>query len=57
MIVVLAIWLGSGFYIVGPGEQGVVRQFGKVVKKTSAGLNYRLPWPIQVADVINVERI
>lgn len=57
VIVVLAIWLGSGFYIVGPGEQGVVRQFGKVVKKTSAGLNYRLPWPTQVADVVNVERI
>lgn len=57
VIVVLAIWLGSGFYIVSPGEQGVVRQFGKVVKKASAGLNYRLPWPIQVADVINVERI
>ncbi|MBI4609495.1 MAG: protease modulator HflK, partial [Candidatus Rokubacteria bacterium] len=29
VIVILAIWLGSGFYIVGPGEQGVVRQFGK----------------------------
>jgi len=57
VIVVLAIWLGSGFYIVGPGEQGVVRQFGKVVKKTSAGLNYRLPWPIQQVDVVNVERI
>ena len=26
VIVVLVIWLGLGFYIVGPGEQGVVRQ-------------------------------
>ncbi|MBI2462034.1 MAG: FtsH protease activity modulator HflK [Candidatus Rokubacteria bacterium] len=57
LIVVLAIWLGSGFYIVGPGEQGVVQQFGRVVKKTSAGPNYRIPWPIQQADVVNVERI
>lgn len=55
--VLLALWLASGFYIVGPGEQGVVRQFGKVVKKTTAGLNYRLPWPIQQANVVNVERI
>lgn len=57
VIVVLVIWLGLGFYIVGPGEQGVVRQFGRVIKKTSAGLNYRLPWPIQRVDVVNVERI
>ena len=55
--VLLALWLASGLYIVGPGEQGVVRQFGKVVKKTSAGLNYRLPWPIQQVNVVNVERI
>jgi membrane protease subunit HflK len=51
------VWIASGFFIVGPGEQGVVRQFGKVVRQTSPGLNYRLPWPIQQADVVNVERI
>lgn len=55
--ILLAIWLASGFYIVSPGEQGVVRQFGKVVKMTSSGLNYRLPWPIQKVNVVNVERI
>ncbi|MBI3029663.1 MAG: FtsH protease activity modulator HflK [candidate division NC10 bacterium] len=55
--VVALLWLASGFFIVGPGEQGVVRQFGKVIRQTSAGLNYRLPWPIQQADVVNVERI
>ncbi|MFQ5990438.1 MAG: hypothetical protein ACE5K9_11030, partial [Candidatus Methylomirabilales bacterium] len=40
VVVVLLIWLGTGLYKVGPGEQGVVRRFGKVVDKTGAGLNY-----------------
>ncbi|MFQ5849373.1 MAG: FtsH protease activity modulator HflK [Candidatus Binatia bacterium] len=54
---ILIIWAASGIYVVGPGEQGVIRRFGKVIRKTSAGLNYHLPWPIEQRDVINVERI
>lgn len=57
LILIIVIWAATGVYVVGPGEQGVVRQFGKVVKKTTAGLNYHLPWPIQQRDVVNVERI
>lgn len=56
--VVLIVWVASGIYIVGPGEQGVVRQFGRVIQPpTGAGLNYHWPWPFQQVDVINVERI
>jgi len=44
--IILVIWLASGIYIVGPGEMGVIRQFGKMVDQTSPGLRYRLPWPI-----------
>lgn len=55
--VVFVVWMGSGVYVVGPGEQGVVRQFGKVIKKTSAGLNYRFPWPVQAHNVVNVEAV
>jgi len=53
----IAIWLASGLYIVNPGEMGVVRLFGKEVSKASAGLNYRLPWPIQQANIVNVEEV
>ncbi len=52
--VVAAIWLASGIYIVGPAEVGVVRQFGKFVSQTDPGLKYRLPWPIQSHNVVNV---
>lgn len=57
LILLLVVWAGSGIYIVGPGQQGVVRQFGKVLKKTSGGLNYHIPWPIQQVDVVNLEHI
>lgn len=50
-------WLVSGFYIIEPGQTGVVRRFGKEASKTSPGLNYRLPWPIDQVNIVNVERI
>jgi len=55
--IVVIIWLASGMYIVGPAEVGVVRQFGRFVSQTDPGLNYRLPWPIQAHDVVNVREI
>jgi membrane protease subunit HflK len=53
----LLLWAATGIYIVGPGEQGVVLQFGRVVNTTGPGLNYRIPWPIQQVRVVNVEAI
>ncbi len=52
--VVVAIWLASGIYTVGPAEVGVVRQFGKFISQTDPGLKYRLPWPFQSHNVVNV---
>ena len=56
-LVLAAVWLASGFYRVNEGEQGVVLRFGKYVKTTSPGLNYRLPWPIETALTPQVERV
>jgi membrane protease subunit HflK len=56
-IAALLLWAATGIYIIGPGEQGVVLQFGRVVKTSGPGLNYRLPWPVQEARVVNVEAI
>ena len=55
--IVIGIWLASGIYIVGPGEMGVIRQFGKIADQTSPGLRYRLPWPIQTHDVVHLARV
>src|SRR5690606_24106439 len=45
--IVLLLWIASGLYMVGPGEVGVILQFGKFVGISQPGLNYRLPKPIQ----------
>lgn len=56
-IVVIAIWLASGFYRVEPDEQGVVLRFGAFNRTTLPGLNYHLPWPIETAETPAVTRI
>ncbi|MBL6948910.1 MAG: FtsH protease activity modulator HflK, partial [Rhodospirillales bacterium] len=56
VLAVLALWLGSGFYRVQPGEQGVELLFGKFVKHTTPGLNYWFPGPIGEVLKPNVER-
>ena len=54
--VVAGLWLASGFYTVGPQEQGVVLRFGEYVTTTQPGLNYVLPRPIEEAIVVPVTR-
>ncbi|NQV85066.1 MAG: FtsH protease activity modulator HflK [Rhodospirillales bacterium] len=56
VLAVAALWAGSGFYRVQPGEQGVELLFGKFVKHTTPGLNYWFPSPIGEVLKPNVER-
>ena len=48
----------SVFYTIAPGEQGVVLRFGKYVKTTAPGLNFKLPLMDEVIkiDVENVRK-
>lgn len=58
-VAALGLWLASGFYLVKPGENAVITQFGKWTNtQTAPGLGYRIPWPVQQADIVNttVER-
>jgi modulator of FtsH protease HflK len=57
ILILLGLWLLSGFYVVGPGERGVVRLFGQVTAQTEPGLRYRLPWPIQAHNVVDVAQV
>ena len=49
-------WMLTGFYLVKTGEQGVVLRFGKYVSTTAAGLNYHLPYPIETASLVDMEK-
>ncbi len=54
LIIVLLVWLASGFYIVDAPQRGVVLRFGKYVETTQPGPRWHLPWPIESAEVVNV---
>ena len=54
---VLAIWLASGFYIVVEGTRGVVLTFGRYSKETAPGLRWRMPWPIQSHEIVNLAQV
>lgn len=53
----LLLWLSSGYYIVDASERGVVLQFGRYKETTEPGLRWRLPWPIQSHELVNLTGI
>ena len=57
LALVLAVWLASGFYIVVEGQRGVVLHFGEFYTETQSGLRWRLPWPIQSHEIVNLQQV
>lgn len=55
--VVVLIWLGSGFYIVDASQRGLVLQFGRYKESTESGLRWRLPYPIQSHELVNISGV
>ncbi len=57
-LLLVAGWALSGFYLVQPEEQAVVRRFGeRIAVGVPSGLGYHLPWPIESAAKVPVSRI
>ncbi len=52
----LLAWLASGIYVVQPANSGVVTQFGKHIKTVGPGLHWRIPWPVQAVDQVDIQR-
>ena len=57
MILVVVVWLASGFYIVDEGQRGVVLRFGRFSRITTSGANLRLPWPIESHEIVNLSGV
>ena len=55
-LIVVTLWLATGFYRVDSDEQGVVTRFGAFYETTQPGLNYHLPWPIDAVQTPAVLR-
>jgi membrane protease subunit HflK len=56
-VILVALWLASGFYIVQEGQVAVVTQFGKYEKTAQAGFQWRFPYPIQNQEIVNVSQL
>ena len=51
------LWVASGFYVVDEQERAVVTRFGAYAGTSEPGLRWRLPWPIEKVDTINVTQV
>ena len=55
---VVALYVLSGLYILGPEEVGVVQRFGrKLPADRQPGLHYKLPWPIDKLTRVQAQRV
>lgn len=58
LLLLLLGYAGSGVYVVNPGQVAVVRRLGAIVdSRVTEGLHYRLPWPIDCADLVSVSEV
>ena len=55
--VVFFIWICSGFFIIQEGQAGVVLTFGKYADTAKPGINWRMPWPIQSDETVNLSGV
>ena len=54
--VILLFWLGSGFYIINEGIQGIESRFGKYTVTTDSGWHWHFPSPIEKVEKVNVKQ-
>jgi membrane protease subunit HflK len=57
LILIAALWIGSGVYRVDAQERAVILRFGKYVETTGPGYNWHLPWPIERDIIVNVSQV
>lgn len=61
IIIVLVLlvlgWLASGIYIVQEGQSGFVLRFGKFERTSQPGIQWRLPFPFETDETVNMSQL
>jgi membrane protease subunit HflK len=57
VIVIVAVWLASGFLIVQEGQVAVITKFGKYTKTLPPGLQWRMPYPIEDHQIVDISSL
>jgi modulator of FtsH protease HflK len=55
LVLIGAVWIGSGLYRVDAQERAVILRFGQYVQTTGPGYNWHLPWPIEMKRNVEVK--
>ena len=53
VVLVVAVWLVTGFYRIDEAEFGVEQRFGAYTETTNPGLRWHLPFPIETVTKVN----
>jgi len=54
----VVLWGASGFFVVDEREDAVITRFGRYTHTVeNSGLHWRLPWPIERHEIVNVTEI
>lgn len=51
------VWLATGFYIVQEGQSSIVLRFGEFRTTAPAGFQWRLPYPFESHEIVNLSQI
>ncbi|WP_291843342.1 FtsH protease activity modulator HflK [Maricaulis sp.] len=57
LLILVGIWFimpGSGWYQVGPSQEGVVLRFGEFARTTGSGFHFKLPSPVETVIIEDV---
>lgn len=58
ILLVIGIWMATGFYIVDQGSLGVKQRFGEYVDPpTEPGPSWHWPFPIETVTIVNMEQV
>lgn len=58
ILIIIAILFGSStFYTVGVDEVGIIQRFGKYIRTSQSGLNFKLPVGIEKVTKVKVKRV
>jgi membrane protease subunit HflK len=58
VLVAVLLWLASGFYIVPEGQAAAVLRFGEFrFLSDRAGFTWRLPYPVETHELVNVQQL
>jgi membrane protease subunit HflK len=57
ILIIILIWMATGFYIVDQGSRGVVFRFGENTEITQPGPRWHIPYPVETVEVVNQEQV